>query len=63
MYNEVNIDPLTKGNFHFALEIKGYGLLVQDQYINVYLTINKEGNNFTFFANLLITRLKASTSS
>ncbi|MEK5460919.1 hypothetical protein NST36_18950 [Bacillus sp. FSL R5-0293] len=32
-----------RGNFHFGLEIKGYGLVVQDQYIKVYLTANKKG--------------------
>ncbi|CUB31601.1 hypothetical protein BN2127_JRS7_03892 [Bacillus subtilis] len=32
-----------RGNFHFGLEINGYGLVVQDQYIKVYLTGNKKG--------------------
>lgn len=33
-----------RGNFHFGLEIAGYGLVVQDQYIKVYLTGNKKGS-------------------
>lgn len=32
-----------RGNFHFGIEIKGYGLVVQDQYIKVFLTANKKG--------------------
>lgn len=32
-----------RGNFHFGLEVNGYGLVVQDQYIKVYLTGNKKG--------------------
>ncbi|MBU8576475.1 hypothetical protein ACQKEX_15100 [Bacillus pumilus] len=33
-----------RGNFHFGLEIQGYGLVVQDQYIKVFLTANKKGS-------------------
>lgn len=33
-----------RGNFHFGLEVNGYGLIVQDQYIKVYLTGNKKGS-------------------